>query len=278
MLNSISSLLLTIAGASASFVAILGGFIASKLIAINSERDAVKSKLKEVKYQKLLKTEERDMLRRSLDEEDAICFIHNHMEELVEEISLEDVYEENELQLIDYETLLPYWKKAQILKDLFDEALQHGSHKLNSDYIPNDLAEEYTEDLFAYELLKMYAGWGFSDYFESCEPMSRREWYEGARQHVIQANMQAAAFDVQAQCYEMDLEHLQKPRGMKIGLLIFSVFSVFNIVLPLLLSVAPLSDSWCPIVAFCSVSLLALGLFATLWFLIFMLNWKDSDD
>lgn len=30
MLNEISSLLLTIAGASASFVAILGGFIASK--------------------------------------------------------------------------------------------------------------------------------------------------------------------------------------------------------------------------------------------------------
>ena len=275
MLNSISSLLLTIAGASASFVAILGGFIASKLIAINSERDAVKSKLKEVKYQKLLKTEERDMLRRSLDEEDAICYIHNHMEEFVEERNLEDVYEGNELQLIDYETLLPYWKKAQILKDLFDEALRHGSHKLNSDYIPNDLAEEYTEDLFAYELLKMYAGWGFSDYFESCEPMSRREWYEGARQQVIQANMQAAALDIQQQCYEMDLEHLQKPRGMKSGLLLFALFSVLNIVCPLLLSVTPLPGSWCAISAYCSIGSLALGLGSTFWFLSHMLKWKD---
>ena len=215
------------------------------------------------------------MLRRSLDEEDAICFIHNHMEELVEEISLEDVYEENELQLIDFETLLPYWKKAQIYKGLFDEALQNGSRKLNSDYIPNDLAEEYTEDLFAYEFLKMYAGWGFSDYFETCEPMSRREWYEGARQQVIQANMQAAALDIQQQCYEMDLEHLQKPRGMKSGLLLFALFSVLNIVCPLLLSVTPLPGSWCAISAYCSIGSLALGLGSTFWFLSHMLKWKD---
>lgn len=47
MSNELSSLLLTIAGASASFVAILGGFIASKLIAINGERETMQSKLKE---------------------------------------------------------------------------------------------------------------------------------------------------------------------------------------------------------------------------------------
>ena len=64
MLNDISSLLLTISGVSASFVAILGGFIVSKLISINSDRDVAESNIEEVKYQKFFKTEERDMLRR----------------------------------------------------------------------------------------------------------------------------------------------------------------------------------------------------------------------
>ena len=49
MTNAVSSLLLTIAGASASFVAILGGFIASKLISLNSERDSTQSKLKQLR-------------------------------------------------------------------------------------------------------------------------------------------------------------------------------------------------------------------------------------
>lgn len=79
MLNNISSLLLTIAGASVSFVAILGGFIASKLISTNNDRDVAESNLNEIKYQKFLKIEERDMLRRSMDEEDSICFIYEHM-------------------------------------------------------------------------------------------------------------------------------------------------------------------------------------------------------
>lgn len=54
MLNDISSLLLTVASASASFAAILGGFIASKLISINSDRNVAESNLEEVKS-KILK-------------------------------------------------------------------------------------------------------------------------------------------------------------------------------------------------------------------------------
>lgn len=229
MSKAISSLLLTIAGASASVVAILGGFIASKLIAINCERDAIQNKMEEVKYQRHLKTEERDMMRRSMDEEDAICYIHNHMEDVVSGLALDDVYEENELQLIEYETLLPYWKLAQMYIELFEEHLQKEALQFNNDYIPSELAEEYTSDLFAYEFLKMYAGWSFSDYFEDCEPMTRREWYEGTRNRVLELNTQAAALDIQEQIYGMDLDRLRTPKGMKTGLLIFALFSVLRL-------------------------------------------------
>lgn len=258
------------------FCAILGGFIASKLIGINSERTATQSKLKEVKYQRLLKTEERDMMRRSMDEEDAICYIHNHMDDIVSGIALEDVYEENELQLIEFETLLPNWKSAQVYIELFEDHLQKENLQFNNDYIPSGLAEEYTDDLFAYEFLKMYAGWGFSDYFENCEPMTRRNWYEDTRKQVLEANTQAAILDIQEQIYTMELERLEQPKGMKLGLLIFALFSVFNIIIPLFLSTIPLSGRWCTIIIYGTIGSLTLGLAATFWYLAQLLRWKEN--
>ena len=277
MLNEISSLLLTIAGASASFVAILGGFIASKLISLNSERNMIQSRLKQLQYEKSLKTEERDMLRRALDEEDAICYIHNHMADLVSGLPLEDIYEENELQQIDLETLLPYWEKVQIYMDLFDEHIQKNPHDLNSDYIPNELAEEHTDDIFIYEFLKMYAGWCASDYFDNCEPMSRLEWCNNAKEQAMQANMQAAALDIQVQVCQTDLDRLKQPTGIKLGLMIFTLFSVCNIIVPLFLSAIPLSVKWCTIVLYCSIGFLTLGLGATFWYLARMLKWKEPE-
>lgn len=274
MLNDISSLLLTVAGASASFVAILGGFIASKLISINSDRSVAESNLEEVKYQKFLKTEERDMLRRSMDEEDSICYIYEHMAELTSGLKLEDVYAEDELQTVEFETLLPLWKKAQFYVQQFDECLQKGNCKFNSDMIPCELAEEHTDDPFVYELLMMYAGWGFSDDIEEMPPRPRAAWYDKNKEQVLQANMQAAALDIQQQRYEMDLNRARKPKGMKTGLLIFALFSVFNIVLPLFLSVTAIPQEWNSIVAYCVIGMLALGLGVTLWYLVKMLKWK----
>ncbi len=274
MLNDISSLLLTIAGASASFVAILGGFIASKLISLNNDRDVAESDLEEVKYQKFLKTGERDLLRRSMDEEDSICYIYEHMTELTSGFELEEVYAEAELQTIDFEILLPHWKKAQFYMERFDEYLQKGNCQFNSDMIPCELAEEHANDPFVYEFLMIYAGWGFSDEVEDRPPRQRASWYEKNKEQVLQANMQAAALDIQEQRYKIDLERAKNPKGMKIGLLIFALFSVFNIALPLFLSVTAFPKEWNSIVAYCSIGMLILGLCATFWYLEQMLRWK----
>lgn len=277
MLNAISSLLLTIAGASASFVAILGGFIASKLISLNSERDSTQSKLKQLRYEKLHATEERNMLRHALDEEDALSYIHNHIEAIADGCSLEDVYEEDELQTIDFKTLLPYWEKAQIYIELFEERLQQDNCQLNSDFIPCDLAEEYNCDIFAYKFLMIYATLGFSDYIEVHKTISDPEWHAKTRQQILSANTKAAVLDIQEQVCQMDLERLQKPSGMKLGLLIFALFSVFNIILPLFLSAAPLAGQWCAVVLYCSIGFLTLGLCATFWYLASMLKWKEQE-
>ena len=72
----------------------------------------------------------------------------------------------------------------------------------------------------------------------------------------------------------MDLNRARKPKGMKTGLLIFALFSVFNIVLPLFLSVTAIPQEWNSIVAYCVIGMLALGLGVTLWYLVKMLKWK----
>lgn len=274
MSNEISSLLLTIAGASASFVAILGGFIASKLIALNGERDVAESNLEEIRYQKFIKTQERDILRRSIDEEDSLSYIYEHMEELIDGFELDEVYEETEVQVVEYETLLEYWCEAQIYIEQFDECLEKENCRLNSDMIPCELAEENTNNPFGYEVLAMYAGYGFSDDVDDRPFRPRAKWYEKTKDKVMEANMQAAALDIQEQRYKLDLERAKKPRGMKVGLAVLALFSVFNIIAPLLLSMYEFSSKNSLIVAYCSIGTLTLGLGATFAYLVNMLKWK----
>ena len=81
--------------------------------------------------------------------------------------------------------------------------------------------------------------------------------------------------DIEEQRYEMDLKSLKKPKGMKLGLTIFVLFSIVNIILPLVFSMIPLLDLWCLIVAFCSIGLLALGLVSTFLYFAQMLKWKE---
>ena len=278
MVNELSSLLFTIAGVSAGFIAILGGFIASRLITINSARDVAESNLKEIKHQKFLKMEEKDFLRRSIDEEDSIEFIYEHMEEVMSSLALEEVYEEDELQIVDFSTLLPYWEKAQLYIDQFEECLQKDPCQLNSDMIPCELAEEYRGDPFAYEFLKMCAGWGFSDDIENWPSRTHGKWYEKTKEDFLQTTMQVAALDIQEQRYQIDLESARHPKGMKIGLLIFALFSLLNIIFPLLCSVIPLADKWVHVISYGSIGLLLFGLIATFCYLAQMLRKKDVDD
>ena len=274
MLNDISSLLLTIAGASASFVAILGGFIASKLIAINGERESCKSHLEELKYEKMFYLEKKDLARRALQEEDALSFIYAHLDEAAAGVDLDKVYEEDVPQVLQYEELLLYWEKAQFAKELFDERLKEGNCEFNEYMIPYDLAKELAEDIFAYRFLQMYASVGFSEYVGEYVPHIHGDWYEKVKQESLEDNTKAMILEIQETRYKEDLLKLHKPKGLKIGLLIFALFSFFNIALPPFLCVTAFPKEWNTIVAYWSIGMLVLGLGATFWYLAKMLRWK----
>ena len=75
MSYDLTAFLTTVAASSASIVAILGGFIASKLITISGERDALLVKLNSIEEELRYKSAELDNRRKENDICDAISFI-----------------------------------------------------------------------------------------------------------------------------------------------------------------------------------------------------------
>ena len=113
----LTTVLTTIAAASASIVAILGGFIASKLIAISSERSAALERLKQIDEELAFHVSERDKFQAENDEDDALDFIRDAIDDLYNDIPLETVYSNVDHPRIPMETLKPYWDRAVTLKE-----------------------------------------------------------------------------------------------------------------------------------------------------------------
>lgn len=271
----LTSLLLSIASLSASFVAILGGFVVSRLITINSERASCSSELEEISCQLIYQRGIRNLCDTARHEEDAIRYIYDHMAELVHGEKIDDVYDETELHCIDIADLEPMWQRTLEIKQYFDECLKSKECKLNSDMIPVAVAEEYTDDPFAYELCKLYAGWGFGDHdFDNVPFHKTGAWYERNNQKALEATTQIMFLEVRETQLTSKLNALRQPVGMNAGIIIFAMFSLINIIQPLVLTLFSFVGIRAIIVASISILLLALGLIVTFVYIAWMLKWK----
>ena len=104
---TLTAMLTTISAASASFVAILGGFIASKLLSINGERDAVAGQIANLSAQIGQKQKKEDFYRYLANKRDAKIFIEEHIWDLYDEKDLQTVYDSDSSPNIDFECILP---------------------------------------------------------------------------------------------------------------------------------------------------------------------------
>lgn len=140
----LTSLLTTIVSSSATLVAIVGGFIASKLIALNTERDELLERISEIEKEIDYKSKEVASARRELNEEDALDFIHDHVDDALLRKSLDLVYEAEDRPILSKEELAPYWDRAvavieNLLKVIEDENFDD---EFNDDGIPRSYAIE----------------------------------------------------------------------------------------------------------------------------------------
>jgi len=118
----LTSFLTTISAGSASFVAILGGLIAQKVIEINNERTAVEEEIKELQEHKELLEDEIADREDWIEEDNAISFIGRHAKGLLQGDDFSDAADPDDLHgHEDLETLEAYWKKAQLILEQYAE-------------------------------------------------------------------------------------------------------------------------------------------------------------
>jgi hypothetical protein len=263
----------TIASASASFVAILGGLIASKILSLNTERETLRNRLKELESEINIKTEERERLQKGLDEDDALDFIRDHCTDLVNREPLSNIYaddEQNRLTIVEIE---PYWAISLDLVKKFDRECRRGGTR-NDDNIPSCLASEVKDKPFEYDVCCEIA----YEMFPCVRGVRNNSWYDRDQQRVYGLNLEIDSLQLEKERATTMKNNLIKPKGMSLGLWIFALFSVFNIIIPLICSMVITTIKQYNAFKVISIVTLGAGLVATLVYLATMLKWREKDE
>lgn len=274
----------TIASASASFVAIIGGFIASKLIAINADRSAVDDRIVETEELFHLKMEQAEELKMELADDDALDFIEDHMDALAEGKPLSEVYETNKTQRLEYEDMIPYWNRAIELHKRFSDSYTEDC-EVNEDGIPTEFATQIVDDSFGYAFCCKLADYedGTKWMIQHSMPVSTKlhdanvSWYNGKQKEFEAILRDLGVVQLQREQLERQRKALVKPAHIKAGLWIFGLITLFDILLPLvfmrLIPIYPQIEECAETI---SVACMAAGLIATFIYLFCLLGWKPQ--
>ena len=271
----------TIASASASFVAIIGGLIASKLITINGERESINTQLRDLDEVIAMKVKEEALIKEELEDDDALEYILDHIEEIESKTPLSDVYETDEPQRLEFVVLEEYWKIAIDLYEKFQSVWSEDC-ETNSDGIPVELAAEWSSDDFMYSLCKRFTqldsgvAWALRQSLTATE--ANVNWYNARSKERSAVLREIDALKLQREQLERRKLSLVQPANMKWGLRIFSGIIVTCILLPLLLmKLIPIF----PQIAACAettcITLAAIGLISTIIYMYSLLRWKAEE-
>ncbi|UYY98646.1 hypothetical protein OJ967_25385 [Peribacillus frigoritolerans] len=123
-----NGLITTIIAATAGLVAIIGGFLVSRVIAIASEQNGIKRRIKEIKNDKLAKVEMLFSAENFLFKDDLNDFVSKeNIKRIILGRTLEEVIEEDEYTYLSKDQLEPYYEQ---LKEMYAELMElHGSTK-----------------------------------------------------------------------------------------------------------------------------------------------------
>jgi hypothetical protein len=150
----LNDLITTIIAATAGLVAIIGGFLVSRVIAIASEQNGIKRRIKEIDNDRIAKKDMLENAIKFLFEDDLNDFVsEDNIKRIIRGKTLEEVIEEDEYTLLSKEQLEPYHKQV---KEMSDELMElHGS------------TEDYYEKFS--EFKKVFTDYKYADHME---------WYE----------------------------------------------------------------------------------------------------
>lgn len=279
----LTDFLIAISSIAASFVAILGGFIVSKLLAITAERESVEYDLEAKSEEREHLVQESNNLQYSIDENEALYFIREHIEPLIGCKKLDDVFDTSEQNSISIDSLKPFWDKAIGLVNELNY-LEYKNEKVNSDNIPITLAQKYSSDDFSYEILKEIMDYVNRKPIKNSlfdiapiTPINVPSTYWTAK-----TNETIEIYGNQIRDCDFAIEQLKKkkqsliiPKGIVLGLLIFAIYTIASIIVPLCFYpyVTDNYRDYC-IVKSTFIGFFSLGLIAIFCYLIYLLKWK----
>lgn len=103
-------------------------------------------------------------------------------------------------------------------------------------------------------------------------------WYEKNAERIDEQKSAITLLELQKEQIEKQLRSLKKPKGMRLGLSIFAVFSILCIILPL--AFTPFSTEnvhYYLMAKTVSIAFFSLGLIAIFLYLVYLLRWDDKD-
>lgn len=296
----LTSLLTTISSASASFIAILGGLVASKLLTISSERDAVLTKISELDKEISVKEIQKSTLQKENNDSDALDFIESNIADLIQGKSLDLVFEKSTEKSLSIESLQPYWETAIAISKRIQHSMTPGIISVSQlRSLEKESELEYAQDAFSKNVSLIVLNY-FEDQFNrnNSSPFSAtlcvsntffresiwdRQRYENNTRTIFQLQASLDSLHFQMSQYEKDKKMLKNPVGVSDGLNIFGRFSLVCIVLPLILT--PFETTNIYLFWFIKIFFIAsfsLGLLSTFLYMKKLLNWsefkKDSND
>lgn len=292
---ALTSLLTTISSASASFIAILGGLVASKLLTISSERDAVLAKISELDKEISVKEAQKNALQKENNDSDALDFIESNIADLIQGKSLNLVFEKSTEKSLSIKTLQPYWETGIAVNKRIQHSMVSGITSISQLRSLKKGAElEYSQDVFSKNVSLIILNY-FEDQFNrsSSSPFSAtlrvpntffrasiwdRQRYENNARTIFQLQSSLDSLRFQNLQYKKDKKLLKNPVGASDGLNIFGLFSLVCIVFPLILS--PFETTNIYLFWFIKIFFIAsfsLGLLSTFLYMKKLLNWPESE-
>lgn len=288
-----SSFFYSIAGCSATIIAIIGGFIASKLISISADRDNILDKIKEINDELNMKTKQHDDIVEKLDDDDALDFVRDNVSMLVDHRSIDIVYKPEEKPKLDYFKMERYWLRAlKICKEILDLNEEQVS-EVNSDKVPVVLAKKYTNEFdygvckkVLFEIEKRAKKRSANSLLFSASlidvgdivPQTAGLWYHEKAGEAEKLELRIEELKFEKSQYEEKKREIKKLKGMKSGLIIFIIFSILGVFFPLVCALIDCTYNYsCLFVPIISLGLFVICVLVTFIYLAMLLSWKDVD-
>lgn len=231
----LTTILSTMIACSATFVAIIGGLIANKAISDRAEKESIDRQLQQIDAELKVNKKELNGLYEWIDTYNAKDFIRNHLEELISRAPLADVYDHDDSNEIEYDDLLPYWDKALIALKRFSAT---ADSERNNDDVPKILVDEL--DAFQYSICSEHHRCferGNVSLFDKTISLDthkyRVQYYNETSDRIDELEREIEILNAKNDLLQERHKAVSISKDTKSGMLIFSIVSIFNIILPL---------------------------------------------